>query len=1024
MSSSAPKFASFRPKPKAPAAEQPPEEPRREEKEYRQHNPKREGRRAERRSPPRENREWDRDDFSKKSYFSDRRGDHDIVKYGTLNRYDIPSYRRSGYGNVLGLSGQKIDREYSTEKKIYMTPVVPARQKRMLTDRHAAKESKRTLKLVKTAEDHHGDATRDFIALSSTHERKRGPGSGSEGEDNHTPDVDYRGIDDKRDPNDAADPDTYYESDTQTANANLEITQKNSRLIRETRDDPKNLQAWEDLIEHQESMMMLDKGNAELSAADRQNLADVRISLYEEALRKIGDDDGSRATLQLGLLREAERHWEAAKLAKKWHDVVKQYPRDIMLWFGYIGFARSSFSRFKYEDCRAAFVRCLQALQSPNRPNVEVASDTKLHLFVSMTTMIQESGYQELALAIWQAALEYNMLAPQHLTTNKMQQFEEFWESEAPRIGEPESKGWKHTSIEDAAPPTYSVTLDMPDSSGSVLDSFQRREVDSALKLRYPGRSTDEVDEDDPFHAIFFSDLKEYIPIFPNSSIESQIDAFLCFCGLPALATTDVSVSWRSDPFLQQRILPTNLAKVHSESASYQKALSRYAQCPVTNFAMTGGLLLQQPFSLDNSRLSPDFVRSTLKLLATNTSQEELVGEYLLAFEARYFPSEVAKSAKRLLKDRPSSVRLYTMYGMIKDRLGYPSKADLIFGNALNIRSASADYLQLLCAHVWQALQNADQTEALWRIVRRKGQLPNKHMARPDSVLIDITRTNLQDSLRDALIKNDRISAVFNTVLLALTTYLSSDCNVSAALEVHNNLISWLTSHNLFVSAYGEIHAQAIAHLLSYHATHTAIVKPALVRAALEPLIATFPSNTILLATYAANEARFSIDDRVHGNMHRVFELSPASSLATWAFAIHHETQKSEIAGSTSHSIRALYKRATASDTSGEHSPALWTMYLQFELEQLRKERELLPNKRPRRDGKKNKWESRVDEAEDRVKETFYQGLKMVPWYKDFIMMAFTEAREVFLEEELWRLYRMMGEKELRVYTEVEEPET
>ena len=99
-------------------------------------------------------------------------------------------------------------------------------------------------------------------------------------------------------------------------------------------------------------------------------------------------------------------------------------------------------------------------------------------------------------------------------------------------------------------------------------------------------------------------------------------------------------------------------------------------------------------------------------------------------------------------------------------------------------------------------------------------------------------------------------------------------------------------------------------------------------------------------------------------------------------------------------------------------------MYLQFELEQLRKERELLPNKRPRRDGKKNKWESRVDEAEDRVKETFYQGLKMVPWYKDFIMMAFTEAREVFLEEELLRLYRMMGEKELRVYTEVEEPET
>jgi hypothetical protein len=147
--SSAPKFASFRPKPKAP--EQPlPEEPRREEKDHRKRKASRETHRDERRSPPREERH--RDESSRKPYFSDRRGDVDIVKYGTPNRYDIPSYRRTGYGNVLGLPDQKIDREYSTDKNIYMAPLVRQRQKRLLTDKHAARQSRRTLRLVKVAE--------------------------------------------------------------------------------------------------------------------------------------------------------------------------------------------------------------------------------------------------------------------------------------------------------------------------------------------------------------------------------------------------------------------------------------------------------------------------------------------------------------------------------------------------------------------------------------------------------------------------------------------------------------------------------------------------------------------------------------------------------------------------------------------------------------------------------------------------------------------------------------------------------
>ncbi|KAJ4983450.1 hypothetical protein SVAN01_11058 [Stagonosporopsis vannaccii] len=1026
MSSSAPKFASFRPKPKVP--EQPPSvEPRHKDNRHRKPGSKAEEERGQRTtsSLPGESERFtphepgrDEQEVPHRAYFSDRRGDLNIVKYGTPNQYDIPRYRRSGYGNILGLPGQKIDRDYSTDKKIYVIPLARQRQKRMLTEKHAAKEAKSTLRLVKIEETHHTDATCDFIAFPSVDKRKRGSGSGSEEDDGAT-EVDYRGIEEKKqDPDMIDEADTYYELDTKAGLANSKVMQKNSRLIRETRDEPENLQAWLDLVEHQEPMMKLDRAISEFSVADKQNLADVRISTYEEALRRIGNDDFNQIELHAGLLREAQRVWDGAKVATKWQAVLEKFPYSAKLWFGYLDFIQSTFTNFRYEDCRAIYLQALKAMRSTNTDNTLAG----MHLFVRLTTMIQQAGYQELALAVWQAVLEFKLLAPHGLVANKVQNFEEFWESEAPRIGEPNCKGWRHTLVDDAVPPACTIILQKPDLSDSPLSGFRRRELDSIDKLRYPGRSTDDVGEDDPFHTILFSDLEDLLTHLPNSSPEVQIDAFLCFCGLPKLVTERSDAPWRSDPYLQSRDSYSGAtAQAGAEIPRYSEISFRYSQTPLANFQMTRDLLVQQDFSLQPSRLSLEFVRTTLKLLAMNDPDSDCIGEYLLAFESRHFPSDFYRSAKRLLKSRPSSLRLYNMYGVAEGHWGNSSKADQIFAAALNINSRALDRLELLNTYIWQALHDNNRVEALQRLVhyaRESSPVPSE----ADPVAIEAARAALQISLEDALLGQQYASAVLNANHLALLVYLSSDCNASAALEVHSNLVAWFASHKMSSSMHAETHAQAVARLLAYHVTHTSIVKPALLRTALEPLIATFPDNTILLSTYAANEARFAIDDRVHGNMHRVLNISsPDASVATWIFAIYHETLKGEAVGSTSHSIRALFKRATNIDASGAHCPAIWKMYVQFELKQWFKEQDMRPNKRMHRDGKKSMWETRLEEAGSRLKQTFYHGLRMLPWCKDFIMLAFTDARDTFSEEELWRLYRVMMEKELRVYTDVED---
>jgi hypothetical protein len=143
-------------------------------------------------------------------------------------------------------------------------------------------------------------------------------------------------------------------------------------------------------------------------------------------------------------------------------------------------------------------------------------------------------------------------------------------------------------------------------------------------------------------------------------------------------------------------------------------------------------------------------------------------------------------------------------------------------------------------------------------------------------------------------------------------------------------------------------------------------------------------------------------------------------TIVGWTFAIHYETLKGEIAGSTSHSIRALYKKAE--DDVGAYCPALWKWHILFELEEASKEQAKRPTKKPRQDGKKRKGESRVEEAYRRVKETFFKGMTQLPWCKEYMMMAFTHLGEEFLSgEELRKVYNVMVEKELRLYAELED---
>ncbi|KAL5115495.1 hypothetical protein ACEQ8H_006636 [Pleosporales sp. CAS-2024a] len=977
MASSAPKFTSFRPKPK-PAPESSEEAPRPE------------------------------------LYFSDRRGDVDIAKYGTLDRYNTPVYRRSGYGYVLGLGlDQKIDRERSSHANIYMVPVSGPQQERLLTSKNMPRDDRRTLRIVQSHAGPMSAEGQDFIVISGSRERRHEDSDGDE----QATDVDYRGI--QRDMSQPLDPDTQYVDHLEQGSSTSETTKKNSALAQRTKEQPEDVQTWLDLIEHQDAMQSPEDSGNELKDAVRQQLADVRIQICEDALKKVPDMHDNHIKLYLVLLQEARRSWTDSKLRAKWQEALSVHGGSARLWLLYLDYVQSSFLGFKYESCCAVFLQCFQAFGRSQ----DVAITTTLHVFIRMTWMMHGAGYQEVALAIWQATLERHLSQPTVAPTD-VEDFEQFWESEAPRLGEDGAEGWRKTRQVMTRP--SKASLQPRRTPGvSVFEDFCIREQDLIGKLRYPGRTCDELGEDDAFHTILFSDIEPYLNVLPSHTPANlMVEAFLCFCGLPCLTHGgEHQQIWWDDAFISQVDTVPSLRN--------DDALPRDAKHG--NFRMSSEFLLDQDFSMLGARLDADFVRRILRFAVSQTKDEAL-GKYLLAFEDKQFPTDVVKTAKQLLKLLPMSQELYGVYGLIEARRGKLDKANQVFSLALSMGggdTGSYGNLALVNSWVWLALEENDTVEALWRLTSCSGKLPTRldAMVPPDSEALQQASAWLREACEAALLGHDYAAATVGTSLSAVIAYLSNDREAKCATMVHGHLSDWFASHNMSTSPQAELNAQALARILTNHMTYSPLVKPALIEAALAPFLGLFPNNTVLLSLYAANEARFAMNDRVRSALHggSAMQRSKATSAAGWTFAIQVEKSVQSgvsVATTTSHSMRSLYKHATHPGSSGAHSLAIWTSFLGFELQQLRlvEQNRLAMAAQGRRDGKKRGWEGRLEEAAARVKETLYDGIRNLPWSKDFIMLAFQEGmRKVLSEEELWKMYRVMQEKEMRLYVELDQ---
>lgn len=963
------------------------------------------------------------EDPEESEYFMiDRRGDAKNVEYGGLHRYTIPAYQRIGYGRVLGADEYaKIDREASTDKCIVLRVDRGRgieRPERLLAKK-VAKTNGRIQRLIlpqvdadmKDA-DTSMDFDLDFVALRPSRKRKRG----SESPEDSLLDTDYRSVEGKAKPHPRPqDEDLEFESnsdETEEASTLDDHTRmRNAELSRATKTDSASADTWLALVDFQAYHTFPGLVSSGFTTSQRRTVSDIRLAILDQASKAIPTGAMGHDRLLLAQIEEGSKVWETSKLSKAWQDALMQNPQSMLLWREYLGYLQSDPATFRYEYCKDAYLKCLATLTNGlvkaeigTRPNMV---NEIIYVVTRYTNFTRDAGYDELAIATWQALLEFHLFPPDLPKDQaKLDAFEDFWESDTPRIGEKGSVGWRAHISEQSSMPRCVMPYVLPSlDTDKPLASFAIAERRIASAFLLPGGTGDEDESDDPFRYVMYSDIRPVLQRLPET-LDSRllVDAFLCFMGLPPIDQRNgFPQEWRPDSYWQS----ANMA-----DSTFQAPSRRYI-----SFS-----LFQNAFRDHESNEAIEFAAQALFALVQAFPEYEELGEYLLACLSQTKPADATKAAKRLLKGRPTSLRYYNAYALKEATAGssdLPAKAEQIWRKALELSSSLTEDARdetVLLWHSWlmTCVHHGDDKIALHILLI----MPDESAAAIQNAPANISagavlraKRHLEGRIDHMHLKGNLGQTALYADCLAWLNYLSAGHDYNAALQSFSSSSArFRKANSMYVL---ELIHQAKAHLLGCHMVAKRPFRPTLFRDELAESRRLFPENGVVLKQYyeVANLTR--LDDRLRSALSETSGVAtPVSQgLVSWTFAIDAEIARCSVDGAsaTRDSVRALFRRALlAPDSKISASPALWKRWLDFETSALQRLAD--GDAGQRRD------------AVRRAKQVLFDGLRFLPWHKRWAiggMAIFAESGEMS-EEDLRQIHDMMVDRELRLRVDVD----
>ncbi len=715
-----------------------------------------------------------------KTFVVDRSGDPQNLTFGNPDRHAVPRYSRFGSGNVVGiLDGRKLDRYKSSEKGVVLSlrrDYLQNAQETAALWKSALQQSQELSIRPQNNGDLDIESEADFVFLTVPRpikRRRRNDGSSVDVSSSEEDTYHYRSTEGKsKGGNGPADRDLQFSADKSSPeneddhyhSFNDSMRQKRALLSQQVDEKREDAGAWLELIDHQDRITGFGKDSSKngLTNAERISNADIKTSIYEKALDNVKNPQGQEALL-LGLMHEASSVWDDQKLSLKWKSVLRQNPGFLRLWITFLDFRQTDFSSFKFEHVQNVYLECLGILSEARLENAYAIEENnklyeiQIYILLRLTLLMREAGFTEHAVSVWQALLEFEYFRPTHLRLHGhnangpsqrdvVSAFEDFWDSEVPRIGEDGADGWASFCQKRGDPPEPKT--DATDEVVDVSDLFATWEVSERSRTmlsRQPARAIDEVEEDDPYRVILFSDIQPYLLEAPTStSAEILVQGFLAFCHLPPFRSDIASSTrdWFRDEFLRNEMMRSSATAPKPHAASDTDGIQQehrqrdspfgfhspdYQVASDTMFAAAGSWFSifdawKNECDEDRGPVKLAWVLHALKSLVDASVGSDDLSQYFLALELGVSPSTVKKTVKNLLKSRPSSLLLYNAYALTEYRQGRSSKGENVIITAINMSKqldevAKRDSILLWRTWLWELLSTDKTQEAFRRLL-------------------------------------------------------------------------------------------------------------------------------------------------------------------------------------------------------------------------------------------------------------------------------------------------------------------
>lgn len=838
---------------------------------------------------------------------------------------------------------------------------------------------------------------------------------------------------------------------------------KHNRLQSRIDHNPQDPQAWLEMAIFQDewvaSGLGQDSPNTVKPASRDSNDSTtdrLKISIFEDAIKHVPPGQAGIDTILAEMMSSHSRILSTEDLLGKWKALIRQYPSSKDVWKRYFSFLRERGCKIiTFEQCEIEFVDYLKLVASKKFSLPENAHG--IQIFTEFTNFLFEAGYIERAVAFWQAFLEIQFFRPSTNTANNpsaselSQSFGDFWESESPRIGETDAHGWCNTA------PLPTQTHGSEDRADGAIVSKERLPTKWAMSeiindhiCLIPGRTVDDEGEDeDPFHVILLSDIEPLIGFLAlQFSPEHVIDGFLRFCRLPSLFSLSTSNGQpeiapdtlkRPDPSIYGSL--GHLVKtINGTRTRIQKFSSSAAQSFRTAHVRTAVSTLFSPNSSvfasfnDLPQSSTQFrglTLNVLELLATELQQHEAIAEYYIALEGLTSPKRARNFAKSLLKERPSSLRLYNAFALLESREGNHEAAERVCSATIDMSrtfSKHARFNEVFLHHTWawEALMVDKPEEALRRIFKIYATNLDKSAEHTPQSLIEAEtklKSGFEHSLQDQRYEN--ILAYIEC--LALLSYLSPlvhstspasrQPSLALALHIYQDALAETQIPSSLIMK--ELLYQSAAYLIHHHAQTTgrAMQPPTYheVLPFLREAIIHFPNNTALYAVLSRVTPK--------GEWLRAL-ISPGDkrssepvTVSAWVAEISKKLARHAELGSIHLPIRATFQHATQSQC-GQHCAMLWAWWLAWEVE-------IAIDRCDDDEDKYGARSSKVSRGQKhrlkRAKDVWLAGWEKLPALKDWLLFGLVVLGDALTAEEAKQFFNVMVERGIRFRKDLSE---